>query len=685
MSRSLKKFIAFITCLAIALQIVAFEPEYQVSAAAAKSDFEYFAGTVYKYLGNQTVVDIPTPTKTGVTTISLSSENTIKSLNIPEGYTDISLANSTSIEYVSLPKSAEYISIQNCGSIKKLEISSSDTWVYIFDCSSLESITCNPKSGTSGASLEVSCCDSLKSIKVTNGYSYCNIDGCKALTTIDIPDTLYFLGLSELPSLKKMALPSVVDYFTIRNVPFDGITSRGERFEVANGGLYDVISSQLVSIDTTKKTVEVKDGTRIIGYLGLTPGNYSVSTIKLPESVEWIDDNAFSGGTTITKINIPKNVLTIGYGAFNGTGISKITIPSEVEWIDERAFLGYKGKIAIDGEADGKYRLYKDGLYSVREGDWYNNGAYIELLYYPSSKKTIEFMPGCNDIAPNVFVNSKIKTLTLPEGIFYAAFSLEGSSVTKLTLPSSVTYIPLIDYTYDCYPNPVDTAPKLKKFVVSKDNECYASYNNCLYTKDMATLLAMPHKLTKVTLHKDCVSAANYAIYAEYDWDEFVKKPLEVTFPKNFQTMGYYNLTKANFPVGSEAAKLFDEIHEMEMLYNTYASYEMTEMEFTDSSKKILKSVEAVDSLTVKAGESLNLSDAIRIPWGMFRTNELGNTNTSIVIDCVSSKNSIAEYNNETDSIEGKKRGTCTLNVTCSIMVNGKVKKKTFKIAVRVQ
>ncbi len=51
-----------------------------------------------------------------------------------------------------------------------------------------------------------------------------------------------------------------------------------------------------------------------------------------------IGDLLFSGCTSLSSIDIPENVTSINYQAFEGSGISSILIPGNITNIEEYAF-----------------------------------------------------------------------------------------------------------------------------------------------------------------------------------------------------------------------------------------------------------------------------------------------------------------------------------------------------------
>ena len=68
-----------------------------------------------------------------------------------------------------------------------------------------------------------------------------------------------------------------------------------------------------------------------------------MTSIKIPNSVTSIENEAFSDCSSLTSIKIPNSVTSIGNWAFyKCTKLKKITIPAKVTSIGKEAFYGCK-------------------------------------------------------------------------------------------------------------------------------------------------------------------------------------------------------------------------------------------------------------------------------------------------------------------------------------------------------
>lgn len=67
----------------------------------------------------------------------------------------------------------------------------------------------------------------------------------------------------------------------------------------------------------------------------------SLQKVRLPKSVNYIDNHAFYGCTSLTEINLEDSNLTkIGYAALGSCNLSKIKLPSSLKEVGEKVFTG---------------------------------------------------------------------------------------------------------------------------------------------------------------------------------------------------------------------------------------------------------------------------------------------------------------------------------------------------------
>ena len=166
-------------------------------------------------------------------------------------------------------------------------------------------------------------CRSLTNINIPNSVTNIGdaaFSGCSSLTNINIPNSVKYIGdiaFSGCNSLTKIKIPSSVVYM-------DGYTFLGW-----DGDLYNESKAFIYE----HQVLFNKDKTTLIAYRSKEK-NYII-----PNSVTNIGNAAFSGCSSLTKINIPNSVTNIGNEAFECCrSLTKINIPNSVTNIGKRAF-----------------------------------------------------------------------------------------------------------------------------------------------------------------------------------------------------------------------------------------------------------------------------------------------------------------------------------------------------------
>lgn len=195
-----------------------------------------------------------------------------------------------------------------------------------------------------------------------SAFSYCT-----GLTSITLPKSLKSIGggaFSNCQNLKNITFPNNVEY--IGRLAFSDTAWYNNQ---PNGLVY--LNNWLITLkgDTIKQadTITVKNNTIGIAVnafgddknYGYENGDGAhASTINLPNSIKYINDNAFEKCRYLTKINIPDGVETLNcfshcerlasvnipdsvkkLGGFYDTAITNITIPPNVSEIMQSAFL----------------------------------------------------------------------------------------------------------------------------------------------------------------------------------------------------------------------------------------------------------------------------------------------------------------------------------------------------------
>ena len=186
-------------------------------------------------------------------------------------------------------------------------------------------------------------CTSLTSIVIPDSVTRIGdsaFDGCTGLTSVTIPDSVTRIGSHAFIRCKRLTS------ITIGN----GVTSIGPAafsscgklnsvcFNASNCTVMGSSTGQVFSSCTSLTTVNIGKNVLTIPAYAFD-GCSSLTSVAIPDSVTSIGDAAFRSCSGLTSIAIPDSVISIGGSAFKGcTGLTSMTIPDSVTSIGGAAF-----------------------------------------------------------------------------------------------------------------------------------------------------------------------------------------------------------------------------------------------------------------------------------------------------------------------------------------------------------
>lgn len=188
-------------------------------------------------------------------------------------------------------------------------------------------------------------CSSLKSVKLPDSLSNISseaFNGCTNLSFIELggdevkiaPDA--FSSTLEYIAAGNNAIISSGPYNVFRYVP----TENGVKIVKAERG--DGKAELKFPSSVGGKPVTAIGGDVVSGY---TAG---IKQITIPEGVEIIEDNAFSGCSELVYLTLPKTLRTIGNGAFTDcTALVSLNLNSGLETIGDGAFRNCDGLVKV--------------------------------------------------------------------------------------------------------------------------------------------------------------------------------------------------------------------------------------------------------------------------------------------------------------------------------------------------
>lgn len=159
--------------------------------------------------------------------------------------------------------------------------------------------------------------------------------------------------------------------------------------------------------------------------------NSSAVVVELPESIKYIQENAFKS-STLRYINLPEGLESIGDYAFYYSGVHRVTFPSTLRTLGNYAFRGLHGVVL------------NEGLETI--GDYALKGSSFASPKMPSSLKELGIYAFASSDLKSVDFGGNLETL--PLGLLQLCENLR-----TIIIRESVTWlIDISGYDDDVYP-----------------------------------------------------------------------------------------------------------------------------------------------------------------------------------------------------------------------------------------
>ena len=351
-----------------------------------------------------------------------------------------------------------------------------------FCCTSLTSITI-PNSVTSIGSFAFDDCTGLTSITIPNSVTSIGEGafwGCTGLTSITIPESVTSIGAAAFKGCEGLediyALRTDPEAYKCSTDAFDNVPTSTCTLHVPSGckeayastAPWSNFANIVDDIDTGSDDAVVltadgedvwTDGVLRFSVSSEENGEAVVSGVKdkdnlgavtIPEkvkiadkvySVTGIGKRAFYFCTSLTSINIPESVTSIGEEAFYASRLTSVTIPASVRYIGSMAFVTPLTSIKV--EAGNATYDSRENCNAIIETESNRLVAGCQATTIPSS------VTGIGEYA---FLDCYgLTRINIPNSVIYIgyyAFS-HCTGLTSITIPNSVTSIG--DYAFsDC-------------------------------------------------------------------------------------------------------------------------------------------------------------------------------------------------------------------------------------------
>ena len=304
-------------------------------------------------------------------------------------------------------------------------------------------------------------------------------EGCDAITSITLPDTLEFIGKDSFRyywcDIKSITIPDSVK--TIGDGAFRGAKLRSINIPKGVTSLGDEVFANCsylskITVDSENPVYDSRNNCNAIIETATNTLIRGGAATVIPSDITAIASTAFYGCNTLKKITLPKGLKSIGRHAFLGCSqITAITIPAGVTYIGFGAFMDCSKLVSLkipDGVTELNGRTF-DGCIALKS---------ITLSKNITRIKTQEFN-NCESLT-QITLPSKLKEIWA-----YAFWNCK--SLTRINIPASVTDI-REGLFFGC--------DNLVKVTVDENNKKYDSRNNCnaIIEKDSAKLVVACNK-----------------------------------------------------------------------------------------------------------------------------------------------------------------------------------------------
>ena len=292
--------------------------------------------------------------------------------------------------------------------------------------------------------------------------------GCSGLLSVTLPDSITNIGSSAFSGCKGLTSLDLPDSLvSIESGSFYNCTNL-EKVTIPNG--VKTIGDFAFASDKSLTSITIPESVTSIGKDVFTHCE-SLTSAEIYGS-EIIDYEAFAGCHNLKSVILPDGLTNIGLRAFSGTAISSITIPDSVEYIGKWAFTQCKeltsvtipeSVTCIDHEAFSDCTNLKDisieGVVQDIYGDAFNGTAFYEdesnwengVLYIGrnlikvkddySGELIIKDGTGCIGYS-SVSGCKGVTSVIIPEGVKYInIYAFYGTPINDITIPDSVVKI----------------------------------------------------------------------------------------------------------------------------------------------------------------------------------------------------------------------------------------------------
>ncbi len=356
-------------------------------------------------------------------------------------------------------------------------------------------------------------CTKVTEVSISNGATSIGnsaFGSCTNLTTVTLQNGIASIGdwaFSDCTSLWSVAilngLTNIGDYAFAGCISLNSVAIPNGVTRLGQAAFNNCRSLTNITIPDTI--------TRIADYT--FAGCDSLRNIIVPRGVISLENGSFEFCAGLSSVSIADSVTSIGNAAFAWcTSLTNLSIPNSVTNIGESAFQACNSLTSIEVDVLNTF-------YSSRDGVLFDKDQ-LTLILYPAAKADYSYS-----------VPDSVSSL------LDRAF--EGSTVTIVTIPGSVTNIGTAAFAY---------CSSLSAIVVDPLNSFYSSDTGVLFNKDKTVLLIYPQAgLTSYVIPSGVTKIGDYAFYYCYRLTG-ITIPTGVNIIGDYAFSGCFSLTNIMLP-----------------------------------------------------------------------------------------------------------------------------------------
>lgn len=346
------------------------------------------------------------------------------------------------------------------------------------------------------------CLDMKACPNITLGYHA--FYGCKKLRSLTLPDTISAIDkdvFTDCSSLRYMNIPK-----STRSVEGGAFTSCVELSELE-------LSPSNRFFTGKDGCICSADGKTLIAWPAVS------GDVELSESVEILDEYAFSGCTGLTSLKMPGVKEILQYAFVGCKNLKSLFLAKGFTTLDKNVFEDCSSLATIDVDPENRAFKSAGGILTTADGK--------KLLAWPSAKGAVKIPDGITRIEDNAFQNQGgIKSVTLPSTcreIGHQAFA-SCNDLSSIIMPNVVS---IESYAFSkslslasvnipasvrrCDGSAFAECLSLTTITVDPANKNYTASNGAILSLDGKTLVEWPAASGDITIPESVEIIGTYA------------------------------------------------------------------------------------------------------------------------------------------------------------------------------